>query len=79
MILLRTLAGAAIVIGITIVRTLVMTKCSLRQLFRAQLPSLPQVSKTIFNISMRKTSPKALAFGLVLLFTPFTVTNAFCN
>ncbi len=35
-----SLVGAAIVIGITIIRTLVTTRCSLKQLFSAQLPSL---------------------------------------
>ena len=40
LIIFISLVGAAIVIGITIIRTLVMTKCSMKQLFSAQLPSL---------------------------------------
>ena len=35
-----SLVGAAIVISITVIRTLVTTKCSLKKLFTAQLPSL---------------------------------------
>lgn len=40
LIIFITLLGAAIVIGITIVRTLVMTRWSMKRIFSAQLPSL---------------------------------------
>ena len=40
MIIFISLVGAALLISIMIVRTLMMTRCSMKQLFSAQLPSL---------------------------------------
>ncbi len=76
-ILVISLVGAAIVIGITIVRTVVMTRCSVKRLFSAQLPSLminlttsSQVSALPESIKCCKEKfgidPKLVDFGLPL-------------